>query len=169
MTSLHDPVHTIGAIAKATGINANTMRTWFKRGDLTTGMSDLASPGNTMARRFTGHTALAIAIMGALIDMGISPKRAALAANKFAHSGSAKRLPGELFAQGQTVLVFSWKADVPDRVLNLTPETPAREIFKYTDRVTSVLLDEIVMATIVNLDAATPPAKRNTRVRELVS
>lgn len=165
MTDLNEPLHTIGQIAKAANLNPNTIRAWYQRGDLSVGMSDKASPGNTIARRFTGHTALMIGIMGTLVSMGVLPGRAQLAAASFAHSGDDERLPGHLFADGETLLVVGGGHHL---LLNLTSGASFSEVWSRAqvyndgkpDMLLFVKLDELVDSIRVGLGLGRDPLER---------
>lgn len=164
MAELHDAIHTIGQVAKATGVSANTIRAWYRRGDLTVGMRDKDSPGATMARKLSGHTALAIGIMGALTSMGVAPGRAQQAALTFAYTGDAGcRDPGHLFPNGATVLVVG-----PEHVtlLNVDPSVTVEDFRsraqphrdgRQRDVMITLWLDEFVDRIRVGLDLGRDP------------
>jgi hypothetical protein len=123
---LHTPQFNIARIAAAGEVSADTIRQWFKRKVLTTGMADTAEPETKgLARFFSGATALHIAIMGRCITLGVSPHVARKAGQLFAHEGDKDRDPGHLFPSGYTVLVLG--AD-DAALVNVKPDTPLLEV-----------------------------------------
>ena len=107
MDNLAQPNFSIGRVALATGVKAETIRTWFKTGKISLGATDLDVPQEGLGRMLSGRTAIAIGIAGALTGLyEIKTEIAVNAAIKFAHVGDEHRDPGFLFPTGSTFLVI---------------------------------------------------------------
>lgn len=110
---LAEPRYSTADIAKATGVSAETIRTWFKRNVLSfdrDGMGeDVKRIG--LGRNYSAYTALVIAIMGKLTRDGrgrggMTPDEARAVAYHFL-SSSDDRFPGFIYEHGETLLVIN--------------------------------------------------------------
>lgn len=103
------PAFTVGQIAKAAGVPANTVRTWIERGALWIPPSD--RPANGLPRLHSLRTAWRLAAMAALTRLGVPPAVAGQAAQSWTETdtgdprvGALPRDPAALWAHGYTVL-----------------------------------------------------------------
>lgn len=162
---------TIGQIAVAADVSAETIRQWFKRKILTTGMK--GAKDGAIAREFTFETALLIAVMGRLITIGIAPRQAFRAALEFAHTGDQEgrdgapgRNPGHLFPEGETVAVVgtigaaivnvSDKSQFAGLLAELAPLTHAHSPLAFLPL--DILVDVVRGRLGLPRDPLTPPA-----------
>ncbi|MCW2273317.1 hypothetical protein GJ654_04295 [Rhodoblastus acidophilus] len=116
------PKFSTADVANAAGIPVETLRTWVKRGDLALihGTPDRFSPGVGRTRQFTLRRALNVVLTAELVRNNLSVKEASQAALNFTDIGEGvydpsedaltdesvpARDPGELFRDGETVLV----------------------------------------------------------------
>jgi hypothetical protein len=85
---------------------------------------------------------LQIALTAELVRLGIPVKRAATAALAFTDSGNVKRQPGELFADGYTMLILG---PDPDRweVVNVTDASRLVDAFTRYSGAAMVLIDQL--------------------------
>ncbi len=139
---IFEPKYTIGEIAPAADGSADTIRQWVKRGIITVGMGrgrikDKKAELNGLAHRFTGATAIMIAIMLKLTRLGVSPDLAMQAARAFAHEGDSERDPGHLFPAGETMLAISGNRF---EVFNAKPSTPLRNAPLYSSNAPMIIL-----------------------------
>ncbi|TAH68259.1 MAG: MerR family transcriptional regulator [Rhodopseudomonas palustris] len=107
MIDLRVPQFTIGDVSRATGVASETIRSWYKRGILVLGPSDVSAEETGYARRLSGASAIAIGIIGRLAGMGVPLELASRAANGFAFTGAdGERAPALLFPEGETLLAI---------------------------------------------------------------
>lgn len=188
--NLDEPTYTISEIAAATCVQANTIRTWFRRGHILAPKNHKQPGPDGLPHRFSARTALAIGIMGDLVKMGLHVRRAKFAAERFAFSGNpsggwvgdtvprkAGRLPGKLFDQGSTILIVPASEDAPssasvlqmepgDSFLNINTTAVFGENQPFGG--TFLELDELVQRINVMLDRLRPegtagPSRKKVR------
>lgn len=158
---MDEPKYKPGAVAAAAGISNETLRNW-QRSDRCV---ILREPGRLM----TFRRAMQVALMANLVDQGIRAEFAARAALGFTDSGLGPlpgrpaRDPGELFAEGWTILCV-YPGDIYD-VKNVQPDTHATELFTpmgmtRSELVTMLNLSNIVPRLRAVLDASVKPARR---------
>lgn len=90
---------------RASGVEASTIRSYFQRGIITLGPTDVDAAVNGAGRSLTARRVLQIAITGVLARQGVSPRRAGLLAAGFTDVGNGplpdngfrERLPGHLY------------------------------------------------------------------------
>jgi hypothetical protein len=92
-------------VARVAGLPESVLRSWVERRIVSLSDHDRDADGRSQTRLFTFETALQVAIGVELERLGFGSRRACAAAQAFAHSGSDKRLPGQLFLDGKTFLV----------------------------------------------------------------
>lgn len=152
---------TIKQVADATFVKANTIRTWYQRGHLRVGLTDKAAEGVGLARHFSARTAIAVAVCGALTDIGIAPDRAGAAATHFAHISVDERRPACLYPDGSTVILLAadaHSAGSDSKVINVHPDTHYDRVLAEISPASHALrglhsleLDEIVISVAVRL------------------
>jgi hypothetical protein len=101
---LDQPRYRISEVARAAGVEPNTIRSWFQRGHLWLIETDKRSEGNGMAHLLSLRSALRIAAMGELVALGVQPRNAGIAATLWTDTGDEFRDPGALFSDPLTVL-----------------------------------------------------------------
>ncbi|XCG52896.1 hypothetical protein ABVK49_15380 [Mesorhizobium sp. WSM2239] len=104
MVDIDEPRFRISEVASATGVAANTIRSWFQRQHLRLVETDKRAEANGVAHKLSLRSALRIGTMGALVAQGVEPSVAGWAATRWTDSGNDERLPGCLFAEPLTVL-----------------------------------------------------------------
>lgn len=165
MLALHEPVHKIGAIAKAAGMKPDTIRNWFKRQGVTIDDEvDVDSAGERFARRLSGRTALKLAIMGRLSAAGVDVATAWSAAGHFANAADGERHPGYLFPNGETILFICGSKIMLKNVLNDADEARFRreissDAYGAHHAVTVLELNEVVEAVCISLKLDCEPTK----------
>ena len=94
MTELEQPQFTIAQVAKAAGIQANTLRSWFQRGHFTLGDSDKRADFGD-AHLLSLRTALQVGTAVELYRSGAHPARSEKLALAFTLLGDADQATGE--------------------------------------------------------------------------
>jgi hypothetical protein len=143
---LHEPKYTILQMAEASGVSPATIRSWYQRGHVRVGLTDMESPANGLARLFSASTVMLVSMMGALTNLGVHPARAAAAATIFCHTGSVAakwegafeideldRAPGFLFSSPavETLLVVTASDELFARVVPEFAGQSFRDIFAH--------------------------------------
>lgn len=101
-----DPIYTIADMAKATGLSASTIRSWYQRGHINLGEDDTDALKNGQARLFTARTVVLVGVFSALTQMGVAAPKAEECARRFAYFGVDGREPAGLFPNARdTVLI----------------------------------------------------------------
>ncbi len=104
----YEPRYKLSEIAKATGVSANTVRAWFHRGHIRYLETDATAEGSGLAHRLSMRSALRIACVKALVDLGVHPAQADIAALHWLDSGDEERDPGALFDPHERYLTVLW-------------------------------------------------------------
>lgn len=98
----------VSKVAAALDIPPNTLRTWIQRGDIFLRESDQSAPAGGM-RRLTFRRAMQIGLSAHLAAVGMPVERAAKIAASFTDMADptfeGDRAPGELYAEGRTLLI----------------------------------------------------------------
>lgn len=97
--------------ANAAGVDQNTLKTWINRKAVLLSFDDRPGEGAGSRRLLTLRTVYAIAIAAEFVRLGLSPARGFQAALGFTHSGRASPAPGELYPEGETLLVLYPQGD----------------------------------------------------------
>lgn len=107
--ALAEPRFTIAEVSAATGIQRDTIRTWFKRGLISVAEEGIGQDPKVAGygRLLSGYAAMVVAIMGRLTTGGVPVQIAKRAAYKFVFSGDDRRSPCRLFPDGETILVVA--------------------------------------------------------------
>lgn len=97
----HEPLYLLSDVAAAAGIPVNTVRRWFDRGQVSYAEErDRIGGGRGVARHLSMSTALHLACMKVLIDLGgMGPSEANRAAFRWVHIGEPQRAPAGLYKQ----------------------------------------------------------------------
>lgn len=122
-TPTHTKLYDASAVCRAAGITHETLKNWVSRKPplVLLGSKDHAAASRGVPNLYSLHRVLQIAIMADLVRLGWEPRLAAQAAVRFSdtNSGStdeAEREVGELFAEGDTLLVVSRSASADGRM-----------------------------------------------------
>ena len=102
-----EPRFRLSDIATAAGVSVNTIRAWFHRGHVSFLETDSHAPGAGLAHSLSIRSALRIACVKALRDLGVHPKLADEAALVWLDIGDDRRAEGQLLdlaRHGETVL-----------------------------------------------------------------
>ena len=124
MPVIDEPSYTVVQAASAAGVTSvNTLRSWLQNGVISLGnLDENATQGGT--RKLSYRRVLQVAVMVALVDLGVPPARASNAAFLFSDCGTqlhlnggvVVRLPGELYPEPFTVLIVHPDAQGPSVV-----------------------------------------------------
>lgn len=103
------PLYSTAELAHATGVPAETIRTWFKRNILNFSQAGMGEDVERvgLGRRYSANTALLVAIMGRLTAGGMVAADARHAASHFVFASVDERDPGCLYFTGQTILAIA--------------------------------------------------------------
>ena len=151
--NLDEARFTIGQVCKVTGVEANTLRSWFQRGHLRLIKGkDRVAKGEGLPRLFSARSVLGIAVMGAATSFKMRPEKAAEVGYDFAVFGTEGRDPGELFNDGFTALTIFQGGLFEFKNVHIGPKPPATNIVELlipeghnrTDAVTIIILNFIV-------------------------
>jgi hypothetical protein len=107
MNALHRPLYGTGDVARAIGTKRGTVESWLGRSVIELAGCDGTTEGSGDHRRICRKTVHKIGIVHALVTLGITPRRAAVAAARFSDDGQLGRSPGALFSRGRTLLVVT--------------------------------------------------------------
>jgi hypothetical protein len=128
VNNLDDPRFTIAQVAKAAGISANTLRSWFQRKHFLLRWADKRAADFGDAHLLSLRTALQVGTAVELYRSRVHPARAAKIALAFTHFGDEARHPGELFSKGFTALVAHPEVD-DATVIYFDGNTPLEQVF----------------------------------------
>jgi len=128
----------VGDVADASGEKSSRVAQWLSRQVVSWSPGDREGTGSGRPRLLTWNTAVQVTITAVLARHGVSTKRAAKATRAFAHKGKSgaatrgashgpKRLPGELFADGTTLLVIG-PDESADGVVHIRDDADWRQI-----------------------------------------
>lgn len=107
MTDYTTPSYKTSEVARASMLGPSALRNYFAREHFAQIGLDRREPdGDGLPTLFSLRDALTIATAARLIRAGAEPKPAFQAALRWAHTGSTDRLPGHVFDEGLTLLLF---------------------------------------------------------------
>lgn len=104
----YEPRFKLSEIAKVTDVSANTVRAWFHRGHIRYLETDATAEGAGLAHRLSMRSALRIGCVKALVDLGVHPAQADIAALHWLDLGDEERAPGALFDPNEKYMTVLW-------------------------------------------------------------
>ena len=127
----HTGLFPISTAAKVSGAPVNTIRTWFKRNQIWFDDSEMQlADRKGLPHLLSFASVMRIAIMTRLNMMGFAPEQAwkytavFTEAGDFGSAGDQYRQPGELYSEGETILIADPQEEF-GRVINILDTTPA--------------------------------------------